>query len=188
CEVIREMRASGVDLVVLSLHWGFEFEAYPCAKIMALGRELARAGADIIFGHHPHVQQPAEVLFFNGYESGLGAPPPEAVLTAPDGRARKSLILYSMGNFSTAMFTPLIRLGLVQGVEIWRDAEGGGVDWSFAESLWCANFAKHPVTGKRALVTIPELEALVPQLRGQRAKSVHAMLGAARSAQARTGL
>jgi poly-gamma-glutamate capsule biosynthesis protein CapA/YwtB (metallophosphatase superfamily) len=63
-----------VDIVVVSMHWGTEYKRAPGKRQRKLARALIRAGADIVAGHHPHVQQDAEWV---------------------DGR----LVIYSMGNF-----------------------------------------------------------------------------------------
>lgn len=67
------------DLVVMSLHWGTEYQTMPDDTQKQLARFLADEGADVIFGSHPHVLQPMEWL------------------TASDGR--KALVVYSLGNF-----------------------------------------------------------------------------------------
>lgn len=63
-----------VDIIVVSMHWGVEYVLDPSDHTRELGRFIIDQGADIVAGHHPHVQQEPEV-----YKSGL--------------------ILYSMGNF-----------------------------------------------------------------------------------------
>jgi hypothetical protein len=62
------------DLVILSLHWGIEHYLYPSPFQKAMARELIRAGADLIIGHHPHVLQGTEKI-------GMG------------------IVAYSLGNF-----------------------------------------------------------------------------------------
>src|SRR5262249_18518582 len=52
------MRADGVDFKVVYLHWGHEFELYPCPELMVVGRQIIAAGADVLMGSHPHVVQP----------------------------------------------------------------------------------------------------------------------------------
>ena len=126
---LEAMKAEGVDFRIVSLHWGHEFEHYSSPEQMQVARELARMGADVILGGHSHVPQPAEVLFVNGAETGL---PPELVrdATLEDGTGvpRKSLIVYSLGNFTTNMFTAGCQIGGVQSLEVTRDA-AGKVDW-----------------------------------------------------------
>ncbi|MCF6138514.1 CapA family protein [Pseudalkalibacillus berkeleyi] len=67
------------DVVVLSLHFGNEYERLPNEQQKFLANEAASAGADIIIGHHPHVLQPPEWI------------------TWPDGK--KTFVIYSLGNF-----------------------------------------------------------------------------------------
>ena len=45
------------DLVVVSIHWGQEYQHYPTAKQQHLGKTALAAGADLVLGHHPHVLQ-----------------------------------------------------------------------------------------------------------------------------------
>lgn len=62
------------DILIVGLHWGIERQTLPTGYQVSLGRACADAGADVIWGNHPHVLQGAEVY--------KGKP-----------------ILYSMGNF-----------------------------------------------------------------------------------------
>ena len=48
------------DIVVVSFHWGYEYADVVRAQ-RELGRAAIDAGADLVFGHHPHVPQPVEV-------------------------------------------------------------------------------------------------------------------------------
>jgi poly-gamma-glutamate synthesis protein (capsule biosynthesis protein) len=61
------------DLTIVALHWGLERKTVPTAFQVRLARDLVEVGADVVWGHHPHVLQGAE-------------------------RYRDGLILYSMGN------------------------------------------------------------------------------------------
>jgi poly-gamma-glutamate capsule biosynthesis protein CapA/YwtB (metallophosphatase superfamily) len=51
------------DLVIVFVHWGIERSPEPSAVQRRLARHLIEAGADAIFGCHPHVLQPLE--FYN---------------------------------------------------------------------------------------------------------------------------
>src|SRR5699024_11012577 len=57
---IKEIRDQ-VDYVFVSFHWSIENsqETHPAARKFA--KEIIDAGADIIFGHHPHVPRGIEV-------------------------------------------------------------------------------------------------------------------------------
>lgn len=59
---VDRIRKEGAELVCLSLHWGEEYQTEPRPYQKQMARELADAGVDIIFGHHPHVLQPIEIL------------------------------------------------------------------------------------------------------------------------------
>jgi poly-gamma-glutamate synthesis protein (capsule biosynthesis protein) len=63
-----------LDVLVVSLHWGGNWGYTPPHEHVTFGRALIRAGADVVFGHSPHV--------FRGVELYQGKP-----------------ILYSAGDF-----------------------------------------------------------------------------------------
>lgn len=67
------------DIVIVSLHWGDEYQNTSNASQQKNAHELAVAGADIIVGHHPHVPQEVEE-----FENKNG---------------HKGVIAYSLGNF-----------------------------------------------------------------------------------------
>ena len=52
------------DLVIVSLHWGKEVKASPQSWQYEYARKIIDAGADVIYGHHPHVLQ--QVHVYNG--------------------------------------------------------------------------------------------------------------------------
>lgn len=62
------------DIVVVSMHWGNEYESLANEEQKRISRALIDAGADIIVGHHPHVSQEIE-------------------------RYKEGWIAYSLGNF-----------------------------------------------------------------------------------------
>ncbi len=54
------------DIVVVSYHWGDEYETSHNAEQGALARATIDAGADLVIGHHPHVSQEIE-QYKHGY-------------------------------------------------------------------------------------------------------------------------
>lgn len=78
---IADVRAASraADAVIVSLHWGVEYEQVPREADIDTAHRLAEAGALVILGHHPHVLQPIELF------------------TRADGST--ALIAYSLGNF-----------------------------------------------------------------------------------------
>jgi hypothetical protein len=63
-EMAQKLRAAreAADLVVVSIHWGIEYERLPDASQREQARWLIQQGADLIVGHHPHVIQPPECI------------------------------------------------------------------------------------------------------------------------------
>ena len=69
---MQKLRADGCQLVFVSLHWGRETHMTPESWQYDFARQLIDAGADAVWGHHPHVLQPVclykgkPVLFSTG--------------------------------------------------------------------------------------------------------------------------
>lgn len=49
------------DFVVVGIHWGIERKPLPTPYQVELGRAMIDAGADVVWGNHPHVLQGAEL-------------------------------------------------------------------------------------------------------------------------------
>jgi len=58
-QVIRSARLSGA-LVVVSVHWGMEYQGGASDRQKTLAHQFVDAGASLVWGHHPHVLQPCE--------------------------------------------------------------------------------------------------------------------------------
>jgi hypothetical protein len=110
---LAEMK--GVDVKIIFLHWGHEFESFPTARQMEVARQLVQAGADLVVGSHSHVAQPNEVLFVN--EKPTGALPADCV-EAPGG-PRRALIFYSLGNFANAMYGFPCRVAQIRSLQFY---------------------------------------------------------------------
>ena len=54
--------AQVADLVVVTIHWGVELDTKPRAEDITRAEEMIAAGADVIFGHHPHRMQPLDFI------------------------------------------------------------------------------------------------------------------------------
>jgi len=55
-EIIRKERKS-VDILVLSLHFGYEYSNIPAPKFVEICKKLIKEGTDILYGHHSHQLQ-----------------------------------------------------------------------------------------------------------------------------------
>jgi poly-gamma-glutamate capsule biosynthesis protein CapA/YwtB (metallophosphatase superfamily) len=66
-------RASGAEFVVVSLHWGVEYQTAPTEEQRVLaGQLLASPDIDLLVGHHAHVVQPIEWIGDELVIYGLG--------------------------------------------------------------------------------------------------------------------
>jgi len=73
-EIVRQVKSAKTRTVIVSMHWGVEYDHEPTKRQRLLAQRLDKAGADLIIGHGPHVLQPIE---WQG----------------------KALVAYSLGNF-----------------------------------------------------------------------------------------
>ena len=72
---ISGLKEAGCNLVIFAPHWGVEGTYRPTLAQVELAHAVIDAGADIVWGSHPHVLQPVE-------------------------RYNEGIIYYSLGNFS----------------------------------------------------------------------------------------
>jgi poly-gamma-glutamate synthesis protein (capsule biosynthesis protein) len=75
---IKHARGQNVDEIILSMHWGWEYQTKPNPEQKRLTSWLYSKGINIVIGSHPHVLQPMKK-------------------TKVDGDYK--LVAYSMGNF-----------------------------------------------------------------------------------------
>ena len=73
------------NFVVVSTHWGNEYQAGPDDRQQILAQAWVDAGADVIWGHHPHVLQRMEWITSNEDN-------------------HEALVMYSLGNLLADQF------------------------------------------------------------------------------------
>ena len=78
-----------VDVIIVSMHWGSEYQDYPNQEQKDIAQYLASLGVNIVIGTHPHVIQPIEKI-------------------------GDTLVIYSLGNFISAQngIDKLVGLGI----------------------------------------------------------------------------
>lgn len=96
-----------VDVLVVHMHWGAEYQLEPNQEQRDLALLLAESGVDVIFGHHPHVLQPIEQIEL---ESG-----------------RQTIVFYSLGNFFSGQNFEYTDIGGVATFEVSKVVEGESV-------------------------------------------------------------
>lgn len=108
-EYLLKARAEA-DFVVVSVHWGSEYETEPDETQLSLARKMADWGADVIIGTHPHVLQTVEEL------------------DAADGR--KTLVAYSLGNLISAQSEGMRLIGALLSFNLQKDLQTGITNYS----------------------------------------------------------
>lgn len=110
-ELNRELQAlradSSIDLIVVTPHWGEEYEHSPRMHQILGARRMVDAGADLVVGAHPHVVQPWQKII------------------STDGR--EALVLYSLGNFVSGQGILERRASISLHVAVGRGRSGRGV-------------------------------------------------------------
>lgn len=102
------------DYVVVNIHWGTEYALVESESQRNIAHKLIDSGADVIFGHHPHVIQPVRTY---------------------KGKA----IFYSLGNFVFDQNFGETTTGLGAGVE-WRDGRATFTLFPFKIKLFALDF------------------------------------------------
>ncbi len=97
-DALQQIRAARrqADHVIVSLHWGHEYQTRPDRTQMATARSFIDAGALAVIGHHPHVPQGVEIY-------------------------RNGVIAYSLGNFLFGSINEDQTHNIVIGMEFGAD-------------------------------------------------------------------
>jgi poly-gamma-glutamate synthesis protein (capsule biosynthesis protein) len=97
-----ERARAGADVVAVGIHGGTEYVPGTDPHLMRLGNLLASWGVDIVWGHGPHVVQPARVV-------------------DPDGDGRPTVVMTSLGNLLFDQSLPGTEQGAMLEVLAGRD-------------------------------------------------------------------
>lgn len=93
-------REKGAEIVAVCIHWGQEYCLNQNKTQEALARFMLDKGVDMVIGSHPHVIQPME-------------------LVDNPATGKKSLVVYSLGNFISNM----TKIDTVGGASVWCELE-----------------------------------------------------------------
>ncbi len=99
------------DVVIVCLHWGEEYQPEPNIFQKKLAKNLAESGADIIFGSHPHVLQPAEKI--------------------RRANGKETMVFYSLGNFLSGQTMQNTEIGGIATVSLTLNEQDGMRSISF---------------------------------------------------------
>ncbi len=104
---IKRARKNGADVVAVMLHWGKEGAAKNNAYQRNAAKAVAKAGADLIIGSHPHVVQGTAIIKSD----------------TPYGK-KTCFVAYSMGNFVSGMGASRNRDSLILKFQVKKSAGG----------------------------------------------------------------
>jgi poly-gamma-glutamate synthesis protein (capsule biosynthesis protein) len=99
-EQISYCQGQDCDFIIVSLHWGREFEFFPRRFQVDIAHQLIENGADAIISHHNHNIQPYEI-----YQ------------TQRDPH-RKAIIFYGLGNLSSLWSAPHLALSMIANLNV----------------------------------------------------------------------
>ncbi|MDE6296457.1 MAG: CapA family protein [Muribaculaceae bacterium] len=130
---IAETRKAGAEIVVVTVHWGVEYVLTQNKNQEDLAKFLLDNGTDLVIGGHPHVIQPMMVV--DNPKTG-----------------KKSLVVYSLGNFISNMKTADTRGGALVRAVIGRDENGKPM---FKEANYDTFLSAKPVNNSTNYRVIP---------------------------------
>ena len=128
---------NNADLVVVSLHWGHEYNRNPHQQQQKLAENIISWGADVIVGSHPHVLQPVE---FIRTDSG-----------------RRGLVIYSLGNLIADQIMPHTNSGILVRLEYVRKKDGIALAEITSVPTWIHRYYKE---GRIAFRVLPVADAM----------------------------
>lgn len=99
---VAKARKKGAEIIAVCIHWGDEYKLLPNAGQKKLAKYIADLGVELIIGSHPHVIQPMELSFNEKHRQNY-------------------FLVYSLGNFISAMRTTDTRGGTMVRVVLARD-------------------------------------------------------------------
>lgn len=102
-------RALNTDLIVVFMHWGYEYFTEPVDYQYELADLMFSLGADIILGGHVHVPEPMEVR----------------TVTDIDGNEKTGYICYCLGNYISCQDDRYTNLTAIVDLEIEKNLDSG---------------------------------------------------------------
>lgn len=102
---IEKAKAQKPDAILMTIHWGAEYQHKPNDNQKAIAKFLLREGVDVIMGSHPHIVQPIELM------------------DAP-GSFKDRLVIWSLGNFISNQKDQFTDAGLMVGFTLKKSRYG----------------------------------------------------------------
>lgn len=108
---IEQAKMEGAELIVVSMHWGVEYQTIQNAEQERLAKLLIENDVDIVLGCHPHVLQPMKLL----------------KVANQNGEEKTGLVIFSQGNFFSGQTRENTRNTAIFNIEVKKDSKTGEV-------------------------------------------------------------
>lgn len=129
---IKRAKAEGAEFVIVSFHYGAEYQRQPNEMQKKVSHQALKDGADVILGSHAHVLQPMEKVKMDG---------------------KDKFIIYSMGNFVSNQSDPHTDEGIIVYFNIKKEPSK---QVTLTNISYLPTFVhKYNKAGKRSYVIIP---------------------------------
>ena len=104
-EDVEKAREAGAEMLIACPHWGIEYDTTPSEEEMTYSKLFCKLGVDVIFGAHPHILQPLELL--------------------ENEEGHKTVCFFSMGNFVAAsLMSEESLIGGIARATLQRNSDG----------------------------------------------------------------
>lgn len=144
---VSKAREKGAEIVAVCIHWGDEYKLLPNSSQKELAQYIADLGVELIIGSHPHVIQPMEISY-------------------NEKNRHNYFIVYSLGNFISAMRTTDTRGGAMVKVTLARDVLNRPYVYDASYRLVFVEPSK--VKGDNFQCLPAESESISPEMRPKR--------------------
>lgn len=101
---IQKAKISNPDMIIMTIHWGNEYQRQPDQTQINLAKFIFDQGVDLIIGSHPHVVQPFGEVNLDR-----------------NGIKKKGVVFYSLGNFVSNMSPRYTDGGIISQVELTKN-------------------------------------------------------------------
>ena len=132
---LQKARLANPDFVIVTMHWGEEYQRFENKQQQQLASFLLRHGADAVIGSHPHVIQPVRKYYPDPFDS-----------------TKYNIVVYSLGNFVSNQRAQYKDGGIVFGLQITKSPYGTTLsDYSYLP-FWVYRV---DLTGKPTFYVLP---------------------------------
>lgn len=130
------------DIIIASLHWGYEYEFFPRQAQVEMAHEIIEMGVDVIVSHHAHVIQPME--FYRPQRDP----------------GKTAVIAYSLGNLTSSFSAPHIVLSAILNLTFAKGTVNSEEKTFIRDAKLTPVVQTETLTGDLPAIRIEKLETL----------------------------